>query len=170
MQRLGPTVFIVAPRRRPRVAGGSSGNDRSDLAASEHRAACRQQRASRLADGYRRGDIGHRDACRGQSAPCAKGRSASIASRRLTSIPMAPAMPVRRAFEYKRHGTLTLMGALDVRRGKVCATWSWAGPTGEQEARSRRSCDSPGQPRRHPPRPRPRPTLHPSRARARPPW
>ena len=32
---------------------------------------------------------------------------------------MTPGMPVRREFEYRRHGTLTLMGALDVRLGKV---------------------------------------------------
>jgi hypothetical protein len=61
-----------------------------------------------------------------------------ILERLCPDLPMAPAMPVRRAFEYKRHGALTLMGALDVRRGKVCATWTWAGPTGEHEARSRR--------------------------------
>jgi len=65
-------------------------------------------------------------------------RGLQILERLCPDIPMAPAMPVRRAFEYKRHGTLTLMGALDVRRGKVCATWTWAGPTGEHEARSRR--------------------------------
>ena len=87
-------------------------------------------------------------------------RGLQILERLCPDIPMAPAMPVRRAFEYKRHGSLTLMGALDVRRGKVCATWTWAGPTGEHEARSRRSCDSPGQPRRHPHAHAPRPTTH----------
>ena len=30
---------------------------------------------------------------------------------------MTPGTPVRREFEYIRHGTLTLMGAYDVRRG-----------------------------------------------------
>lgn len=38
--------------------------------------------------------------------------------RRYADIPMAPGQPVRREFEYIRHGTLTWMGALDVRRGK----------------------------------------------------
>ncbi len=42
-----------------------------------------------------------------------------ILERLCPDIPMAPGAPVRREFEYKRHGTLTLMGALDVRRGKV---------------------------------------------------
>jgi transposase len=37
--------------------------------------------------------------------------------RRYADIPMAPSQPVRREFEYIRHGTLTWMGALDVRRG-----------------------------------------------------
>lgn len=32
---------------------------------------------------------------------------------------MMPGQPLRREFEYIRHGTLTLMGALDVRRGKA---------------------------------------------------
>lgn len=34
-------------------------------------------------------------------------------------IPMAPGQPIRREFEYIRHGTLCLMGAYDVRRGKI---------------------------------------------------
>lgn len=38
--------------------------------------------------------------------------------RRFAEIPMAPGQPVRREFEYKRHGTLCWMGAFDVRRGK----------------------------------------------------
>ncbi|HVS61303.1 MAG TPA: IS630 family transposase [Gemmatimonadaceae bacterium] len=38
--------------------------------------------------------------------------------RRYADIPMAPGQPVRREFEYKRHGTLCWMGAFDVRRGK----------------------------------------------------
>jgi hypothetical protein len=42
-----------------------------------------------------------------------------ILERLCLDIPMAPGMPVRREYEYKRHGSLTLMGALDVRRGKV---------------------------------------------------
>lgn len=42
-----------------------------------------------------------------------------ILERLCPDIPMASGTPVRREFEYKRHGTLTLMGALDVRRGKV---------------------------------------------------
>ena len=37
--------------------------------------------------------------------------------RRYADIPMEPGQPVRREFEYIRHGTLTWMGALDVRRG-----------------------------------------------------
>lgn len=39
--------------------------------------------------------------------------------RRYPDIPMTPGQPVRREFEYIRHGTLTLMGAFDVRRGKL---------------------------------------------------
>lgn len=39
--------------------------------------------------------------------------------RRYVDIPMAPGQPVRREFEYIRHGTLCLMGAYDVRRGKL---------------------------------------------------
>ena len=42
-----------------------------------------------------------------------------ILERLCPDIPMVPGMPIRREFEYKRHGTLSLMGALDVRRGKV---------------------------------------------------
>lgn len=38
--------------------------------------------------------------------------------RRYADIAMKPGQPVRREFEYIRHGTLTLMGAFDVRRGK----------------------------------------------------
>ncbi len=38
--------------------------------------------------------------------------------RRHADIPMAPGRPVRREFEYIRHGTLCWMGAFDVRRGK----------------------------------------------------
>jgi transposase len=34
-------------------------------------------------------------------------------------IPMEPGRPVRREFEYIRHGTLCLMGAYDVRGGKL---------------------------------------------------
>ena len=34
-------------------------------------------------------------------------------------LPMKPGSPVRREFEYIRHGTLALMGAFDVRRGKL---------------------------------------------------
>jgi transposase len=34
-------------------------------------------------------------------------------------IPMQPGQPVRREFEYIRHGTLCLMGAYDVRGGKL---------------------------------------------------
>jgi transposase len=34
-------------------------------------------------------------------------------------LPMTPGLPVRREFEYIRHGTLALMGAFDVRRGKL---------------------------------------------------
>jgi transposase len=37
--------------------------------------------------------------------------------RRFADIPMQPGQPVRREFEYIRHGTLCWMGALDVRRG-----------------------------------------------------
>ncbi|WP_437503846.1 IS630 family transposase [Sorangium sp. So ce1099] len=39
--------------------------------------------------------------------------------RRYADLPMRPGQPVRREFEYIRHGTLTLMGAFDVRRGKL---------------------------------------------------
>lgn len=39
--------------------------------------------------------------------------------RRDADLPMQPGMPVRREFEYIRHGTLALMGAFDVRRGKL---------------------------------------------------
>jgi hypothetical protein len=39
--------------------------------------------------------------------------------RRYADQPMQPGMPVRREWEYIRHGTLTLMGAFDVRRGKL---------------------------------------------------
>lgn len=39
--------------------------------------------------------------------------------RRYPDLPMQPGMPVRREFEYIRHGTLTLMGAYDVRSGKL---------------------------------------------------
>jgi len=39
--------------------------------------------------------------------------------RRYADIAMRPGQPVRREFEYIRHGTLALMGALDVRRGKL---------------------------------------------------
>jgi len=39
--------------------------------------------------------------------------------RRYPDIAMQPGQPVRREFEYIRHGTVALMGAFDVRRGKV---------------------------------------------------
>jgi len=39
--------------------------------------------------------------------------------RRYPDIAMRPGQPVRREFEYVRHGTLTLMGAFDIRRGKL---------------------------------------------------
>ena len=39
--------------------------------------------------------------------------------RRFADIPMKPGQPVRREFEYIRHGTLALMGAFDVRAGKL---------------------------------------------------
>jgi len=39
--------------------------------------------------------------------------------RRYPDLPLQPGLPVRREFEYVRHGTLTLMGAFDVRRGKL---------------------------------------------------
>ena len=39
--------------------------------------------------------------------------------RRYADIAMQPGQPVRREFEYVRHGTLCLMGAYDVRRGKL---------------------------------------------------
>jgi hypothetical protein len=38
--------------------------------------------------------------------------------RRHPDIPMQPGQPVRREFEYIRHGTLCWMGAFDVRRGR----------------------------------------------------
>ena len=39
--------------------------------------------------------------------------------RRHADLPLGPGQPVRREFEYVRHGTLTLMGAFDVRTGKA---------------------------------------------------
>jgi transposase len=39
--------------------------------------------------------------------------------RRYADVPMKPGTPVKREFEYIRHGTLALMGALDARRGKA---------------------------------------------------
>jgi transposase len=39
--------------------------------------------------------------------------------RRYADIAMMPSQPIRREFEYIRHGTLALMGAFDVRRGKL---------------------------------------------------
>lgn len=39
--------------------------------------------------------------------------------RRYPDLPIQPGQPVRREFEYIRHGTLCLMGAYDVRRGKL---------------------------------------------------
>ena len=39
--------------------------------------------------------------------------------RRCVDKPMTPGMPVRREFEYIRHGTQVLMGAFDVRTGKL---------------------------------------------------
>jgi hypothetical protein len=39
--------------------------------------------------------------------------------RRYVDLPMLPGQPVRREYEYIRHGTLALMGAFDVRRGKL---------------------------------------------------
>jgi transposase len=39
--------------------------------------------------------------------------------RRYPDLPMGQGQPVRREYEYIRHGTLTLMGAYDVRQGKL---------------------------------------------------
>jgi hypothetical protein len=39
--------------------------------------------------------------------------------RKVADLPMEPGQPVRREFEYIRHGTLCLMGAYDVRRRKL---------------------------------------------------
>lgn len=39
--------------------------------------------------------------------------------RRYADLPMRPGQVIRREFEYIRHGTLTLMGAFDVRTGKL---------------------------------------------------
>ncbi|MBA3844780.1 MAG: IS630 family transposase [Actinobacteria bacterium] len=39
--------------------------------------------------------------------------------RRYPDVAMKPGQPIRREFEYIRHGTLALMGAFDVRRGKL---------------------------------------------------
>jgi hypothetical protein len=39
--------------------------------------------------------------------------------RRYPDLPMCPGQLIRREFEYIRHGTLCLMGAYDVRRGKL---------------------------------------------------
>lgn len=43
-------------------------------------------------------------------------------SRRHPTTPVAPGRPARREFEYKRHGTASLLAALDVATGKVKAT------------------------------------------------
>jgi hypothetical protein len=40
-------------------------------------------------------------------------------ARRYPDIPMQPGQPVRREFEYVRHGTLCLMGAYDIRARKL---------------------------------------------------
>jgi len=40
-------------------------------------------------------------------------------TRRYVDIPMGPGQPVRREYEYVRHGTQVLMGALDVRTGQL---------------------------------------------------
>ena len=51
---------------------------------------------------------------------CADEKTSIQALERLhPDIPMEPGQPVRREFEYIRHGTLCLMGAYDVRRGKL---------------------------------------------------
>lgn len=42
--------------------------------------------------------------------------------RRYADVPMEPGQPLRREFEYIRHGTLCWMGAFDVRRGKLSAS------------------------------------------------
>jgi transposase len=39
--------------------------------------------------------------------------------RRYPDLPMTRGQPVRREFEYIRHGTIALMGAFDVRRGRI---------------------------------------------------
>lgn len=39
--------------------------------------------------------------------------------RRYPDVPMRPGQVIRREFEYIRHGTLCLMGAFDIRRGKL---------------------------------------------------
>ena len=39
--------------------------------------------------------------------------------RKYPDLPMAPSQPLRREVEYIRHGTLCLMGAFDVRRGRL---------------------------------------------------
>jgi transposase len=39
--------------------------------------------------------------------------------RRYADLPMEPGRPVRREWEYRRHGTQVLMGAFDVRTGKL---------------------------------------------------
>ncbi len=39
--------------------------------------------------------------------------------RRYPDVPMKPGAPIKREFEYIRHGTLALMGALDARAGKA---------------------------------------------------
>lgn len=39
--------------------------------------------------------------------------------RRYADVPMKPGSPVKREFEYIRHGTIALMGAFDVRAGKA---------------------------------------------------
>lgn len=39
--------------------------------------------------------------------------------RRYADVPMQPGAPVKREYEYVRHGTIALMGAFDARRGKA---------------------------------------------------
>ena len=60
------------------------------------------------------------DAPRGEHVICLDEKTGMQAlERRHPDIPMRPSQPVRREFEYIRHGTLCLMGAYDIRARKL---------------------------------------------------
>ena len=60
------------------------------------------------------------DAPAGEHVICLDEKTGMQAlERRFADIAMAPGQPVRREFEYVRHGTLCLMGAYDIRQRKL---------------------------------------------------